>query len=298
MNTMAKNPATKTDVVVQEELSKELDLPDFLQGYKGPIGTEDIQDEDVTIPRLKIGQSMSGEVKDGDIKEGSLYINVTGQAIWNPNDPPLEALIVAQSKEYILWRDLKDGGGLFARARPVKEGNFTRYKWDKPNQKFENKVGGKISVIWQTATYVDEDGLGEWGTEIPGNKDSRPAATETHNYLLMLPQHDNIVVAVSLAVSATKVAKNLNAALKLGNPQIPVPLRKWHIATINETSDNNEYKNWQFKPAGHLGRADADIAKLAMSLFNNYKKADYVVDQSDAKASGDKELSTDDEIPF
>lgn len=283
------------EVAVREEEGA-VSLPDFLADYKGPIGTETIQDEDVTIPRLKIGQSMSDEVKDGSVKEGALYINVTGQAVWSPGDPPLEALIVAQSKEYLLWRDQKDnGGGLMARARAVREDGVTRYKWDKPNQKFENRVGGKVSVVWETKTYVDENDIGDWGSEIPGDSESGKAATEHHNYLLMLPQHGNIVVAVSLSKSANKVAKNLNAALKMGDNRVPVPLRLWHVTSVDETSDENKYKNWQLKQAGYLGKNRTDLAKLAMELFKTYQTNDYVVDQSGA---GDEPKKDKDQIPF
>ena len=116
-------------------------VPAFLRDYTGPMGTENIDSGDVTIPRLKIGQAISPEVKEGGLKEGSLFINVTGQAVWKPGDEPLIAHIVATSKEYILWRPRKDGGGILARARPVPvKGGGRRYRWDKPNQKFDVKV--------------------------------------------------------------------------------------------------------------------------------------------------------------
>src|SRR5262245_34260388 len=104
-----------------------------MQDYKGPIGTEGIDNEDVTMPRLKIGQAINDEVKNGSVKEGAIYINVTGEVVWKPGDEPLPIIIVAQSKEFILWKPRKDGGGILARARPVQVQDGTkRYQWDKP----------------------------------------------------------------------------------------------------------------------------------------------------------------------
>lgn len=275
-------------------------LPSFLAGYKGPIGTEGIDNDDVTIPRLKVAQAISDEVKEGLVKEGSLFLNVTGQALWNPGDAPLLGLIVAQSKEYILWRPRDDeGGGMLARAKPVRDAKSgrTRYAWDKPDQTFEVKVGGKIKVRWTTNQFIDEDGLGEWGSEIPDDKDSGTAATAHHNYLVLLPRAGNVVAAISLSRSGVKVAKNLNAAIKMGDSKYPLPCRKFTFVTVDDVGANGDkYKNWQFKPAGYLGEADAELAKMAMTYFAGFASGNYAVDRSDEVEKGG--ASDNDEVPF
>jgi hypothetical protein len=194
------------------------------------------------------------------------------------------ALIIAQSKEYVLWRDQNDnGGGVLARAKPERTANGVRYRWDKANTRFENKVGGKVKVVWETKTFVDENDIAAWGSEIPGDADSGPAATAHHNYLLMLPDHDNIIAAMSLTKSAVKVARNLNTVLKMGNRRIPVFARKMRLSSVDETGGEFQYKNWQIKPDGILSDKDPQelaIAKVAAGYFEEYFAGNYIVEQS------------------
>lgn len=255
-------------------------LPSYLSDYNGPKGTEGIQSEDISVPRLKIGQSMTPQVKEGVVADGDLFINVTGRKVWSPGDPPLPAIIIAQSKEIILWRDqLDSGGGVLARAKPERqEDGSVRYRWDKPNQKFENKIGGKSKVVWETKTYVDENGLNTWGSEIPGDKDSGIAATDHHNYLVILPTVDHVLVALSLSRTGVKIAKNLNAALKMGSA--PMWSRVWHLSTVDETSDDFKYKNLKIDPAGYIPEDDEDLRAVSEALFKEYNRQHFLVDQN------------------
>lgn len=278
-------------------------LPDYLQGYDGPTGDENIDQADITIPRLKIGQAISDEVKNGALKEGALFLNVIGDAIWNPGDAPLPVLIVAQSKEYILWNPREDGGGILARAKPVVEKGIKRYKWDNPNEEFVVKVGGKIRAVWATKQYIDEDELNKWGSEIPGDKESGIAATAHHNYLVMLPTHMNIVAAISMSRTAVKVANALNAAIKMGDRRYPLPVRRFNIVTVDDVNDNGDtFKNWSFKPNGYLGREDSVTAAAALAYFKQFAEGGYVVEQepvSTAAAAGAKNSDMGgDDIPF
>jgi hypothetical protein len=284
------SPKAASAPVVQ---SKE-DLPDFMREYTGPLGTEGIETEDLTIPRLKIAQSISDVVKDGTLEEGAIFLNVTSEPLWAPGDPPLPLIIVSQSKEYILWKDLMDdGGGILARAHKVRTQDGVRYKWDKPNQKFENRIGGKSKVVWETKTFVDENGIGDWGSEIPGDKDSGIAATSHHNYLVMLPNSDGALAAVSMSKSGVKVAKALNTALK--SKRVPIFGRLWHVITDDETSNDRTYKNWKFRPAGFV--KDKAVFQSARELFEEYRDKDFVVDQT-GPAPEDGATSSSTKAPF
>lgn len=273
MATKAKaKPAAKSTAVAKVEKG----LPAFLNNYKGPTGTEGIESEDITIPRIKIGQSMSEEVKAGDIAEGALFLNVTGQVLAEPGDK-LPFVLLARSKEYILWNPREDGGGILARAKPVQTKDGTRYAWDKPNQTFEVKVGGKVKVKWKTGKFIDEDGLGDWGSEIPGDKESGIAATAHHNFVVALPTLGGLVAALSLSRSGTKKAKDFNAVLKLGG-RVPVFARKFTMTTVDEKNDKGAFKNFSIKPDGFVDEKDfAGYQQMAEGFSN----MNYSVDHSD-----------------
>jgi hypothetical protein len=254
-----------------------IDVPDYLKGYTGRTGTEGIDSSDVTIPRVKLGQSMSEEVKDGSVKEGALFGNVTKQLFAEPG-VTLPFVTLWRGKEYILWRPRKDnGGGILARAKLVLDNGVKRYKWDKPNTEFEVKVEGKTKVVWKTKNFIDEDGLDQWGSEIPGQDDSGIAATAHHNYIVVLPTFDEMVTALSLSKSSAKKAKDFNALLKLGG-NIPMWARQFTVKSIDDQKDSDKFKNYAFANDGFV---PADAFKRYERMAEGFAGKDISVDHSD-----------------
>jgi hypothetical protein len=228
-------------------------VPAYLKGYTGPMGTEGIENDDISIPMIKIGQGTSLEVKSGEVAEGDFFLNITGEVLGNA-ESPMRAVIIASTKEYILWRDRKyEGGGIMARAKKGKVDGKTVYLWDKPNQTFVNKVDGKHKVEWTTGEYlVADEGLDAWGSEIPGNEDSGKAATAHHNFLVILPDHGNMVAALSLSRSQVRKAEDLNGILTMkGSAGLPLFVNLFEFTTIDVTNkEGQQYKNYKFRPAG------------------------------------------------
>jgi hypothetical protein len=274
----SKKPGTAVAVKSSNAavVKAEAGLPDYLKGYQGPTGTEDIEANDLVIPRIKVAQGTSDEVKDGTLKEGTLFLNLTKAVLAEPGKPLL-FVPLWRGKEYILWRPRKDnGGGILARARKVVVDGQTRYQWDKPNTTFDVKVDGKIAAKWSTKKFIDEDGLDQWGSEIPGNADSGIAATAHHNYVVVLPELDGMVAALSLSRSQAKKAKNFNSLLKLGSA--PLWARLFNAVTVDEQNDQGKFKNVDIAANGFVSAEDfsryADMAK-------GFAGKTIVVDQSD-----------------
>lgn len=252
-------------------------LPSYMQGYQGPTGAEDIDADDITIPRVKIGQGLSPEVVDGRVNIGDLYLNVTGQRLAEAGTD-LRIVIIARTKEFILWQDrLFDGGGILARAKRVQTDDGIRYIWDKPNQTFTNKIKGILPVTWNTLKYVDENKMDKFGSADVSNPDSHPAATAHHNYVVVLPDFGNMVAAMSLSNSQVKKAKDLNFMLNSG--EAPIYVREFLVRTIEETSkDGNDYRNLRFVPNEFVSE---DLAKRTKALFEQFASLSYTIDQSD-----------------
>lgn len=250
-------------------------LPAFLQGIKREDRTN-LDTRDLTIPRIKIAQDQNPEVKSGDVPKGALFLNVTGEVL-AAFGTPLKVVPIIVAKEYMLWRDANDaGGGLLARARPVNEEGRIRYKWDKPNSKFQTKVKGVVPVEWATKEYVDEDGLDQWGTSIPNDADSPPAASVHYNYLVLLPELGNMIAAFSLSKSQVKRARDLNAILEMSN--LPVYARIIRVSVEPEKNSNQqEFFNVRFKPAGVV--QDEALFNFAKSQHEAFARDGFVVDQ-------------------
>jgi hypothetical protein len=264
----------------KEVANVEAGLPAYLKDYAGPTGTDTIENEDVTIPRIKLAQSMTPEVQQGTVPLGALFLNVTGEVLAEPGKP-LRIVPIVQGKEFILWKDRQfDGGGIFARAKKVydeSEGR-ARYAWDKPGQTFENKIKGIQKVTWNTLRYVDENQMDKFGSANVDDPDSHPAATAHHNYVVVLPDHDNLVAALSLSNSGVKKAKDFNAMLKMGNA--PIFSRVFECVTVDETNAaGDDFKNYSFKPGGFV--EDANVFEYTKSLHEGFAERGFTVDQSD-----------------
>lgn len=269
---------------------KELAVPSFLQSYQGDNGVDGIDSEDVAIPRLKLAQALTPDVQEGTLKAGDLFLNVTGEVLAS-EDNPLRIIPVAVGKEYILWNPER-GEGILARAKRVFHGGRARYQWDNQDQIFDVKFRKGPAVRWETKRFVEDNGLHRFGSSIPGDPSSGPAATAHHNFVCVLPDHDNMVVALSLSRSQEKKAKDLNTMLKMS--KMPIYGRVFTVATTRErNASGDEYFNYQFKPAGFVQDEQAFLAYK--EIFESFNLKGFNVDQDGAAPSTETEP---DEIPF
>ena len=274
--------AKKTELAAVEDL-----VPEWMKDDLGTTGAEGIEVSDITVPRIKLGQAMSAEVKAGTVEEGDLFLNVTGEVLAAAGEH-LRFTPIAASKEFMLWRDRKDnGGGIMARAkRGLLDNGDVAYFWDKPNQDFPNKIKGLKDVIWHTTEYlVSDSGLDAWGSEIPGDKDSGKAATAHHNYVVSLPDFDDMIVAFSLSKTQAKRARDLNALIRLS--KTPMFGRVFSASTDTETKGADSWANIKFKPAGYLeNQANYPLFK---EMNKGYAAEGFTVDQSDEKAPSEED---------
>lgn len=253
----------KNNLAVVENRAMSI-IPDYLKEYQGPTGHEDVDSKDMTIPRLKLAQAMSPEVKDKLVADGDLFHSVSKRLIAKQSETVVFIPIVAH-KEYLLWRDRKDGGGIMARARPVRLPNrkSLAYQWDKPNTAFEHKLGGNLKVTWKTGNYVHEDGLGERGSAIPGDPDSGPAATAHHNFIVCLPEFNNEILAMTFSRTSEKAAKQLNYFFKQFE-HLPIFWQKYSLRSVlQQNASGDKFFNYDINTLG---------APVPEELFNNMMK--------------------------
>lgn len=262
-----------------KELAKQDNaLPAYLQEYAGAIGTEGISNDDVSIPRIKLAQALTPEVQDGAVSAGDLFLNVTGEVLATAGKP-LRFIPVATGKEYILWSPER-GEGILARAKRVRHGASVRYEWDKQNEEFSVKFKNGPKVTWKTERFVEDNNMHKFGSA--AGPDSGPAATAHHNIIAVLPDHGDMVVALSLSRSQEKRAKDLNAMLKMSS--IPIFARVFEVKSVDERSGSgDEYKNYKFSPAGFV--EDQGKFEMFKSIYEGFSDGGFSVDQSDGDNS-------------
>ncbi len=263
--------------------------PSYLDNYRDEQRL-DISKDDILMPRLKLAQAMSDEVKDKKCEEGDFLHNITGQVLCKAGKS-IRVIVIAYSKEFILWYDRKGpSDGIAARARKVITPEGARYAWNVPGAVIEDKIGGVAPVKYTLGKYIEDDGLGEWGSQIPDDENSPPAATAHSNYIICLPDLGNQLIAISLSRSADSVARQFNTLLKMGD--VPEFARIYNMSSFEDQHGDNRFANWQFSADWEPVPTEEEflvLRELAKSLADKTVTVDFTDgDTESATTGGDK----------
>lgn len=101
----------KKDLAVKE------DKAELTTQTQMPMGFEDEDSDDMIIPRIKMCQTLSPEVRDKEAEEGDIINSLTKEKLNGKVFIP-----VFKFNNNILWRDRSDGGGIICIAREGKIG--------------------------------------------------------------------------------------------------------------------------------------------------------------------------------
>ncbi len=249
--------------------------PDFMKGHEGR-GSENIGAKDVEVPRITLLQSLSPEVTDGDQKPGEFYHSIAEITLGKE----LKIIPVFVSKRYLLWKPRHEGGGILARADDG-------VHWSPPDAEFTVKPikGSQDVAIWKTAPTVKESGLAEWGSSLPKDPDSQPAATEMYVYVCVLPDHPELSpCVVTLQRGALIQARKFNGKIKAREKTIPAYGQVYSMSTNMDDTGAGEYHNYRFKMDGFV--QDEDTFKHCATLYEMFK-------EMGVKVQGEEELQSD-----
>lgn len=84
---------------------------------EAPMGFEDEESGDMIIPRVKVCQTLSPEVRERTAEEGDIINSLTGEKLNGKVFIP-----VFKFNNHILWRERSEGGGIICIARDGKHG--------------------------------------------------------------------------------------------------------------------------------------------------------------------------------
>lgn len=221
-------------------------VPDYLR-ERGLVGSglEGLDSNDLIIPRIKLLQGLSPELETfEEAKVGQFWLNVMDIAI----GPTFDFTPILNRKRYMLMPPLVEGQkGVFARADDGKT-------WRPPSGEWSVKIKGvRTPVTWKiTDPDVRKSGLAEFGTENPDDPDSHPAATLFYDFLVLV--HDvpaiRTPVLMSMARSSAKKGKDLQGKIAFGGAHMNA--RRFRASSIDDSSGDNKFKNWQFAANGFV----------------------------------------------
>lgn len=221
-------------------------LPAYLQGQVVGRGEDNFDASDVVLPRIKLLQGTSAEIQTFDAaKIGDFWHSGMDMSLGTS----FRFAIADRRKKYLLMAPIQDGQGILARADDAKT-------WDRTG-KWNVKIKGvKDPVTWEIADKdLQASGLASWGTMIPSDEDSPPAATLFYDYLIFTPDFPELGPSImSLARSSIRKAKKgLNDKISLqGNNGKPMQSLMFQASSVDDSADGQDYKNWQFQSAGFV----------------------------------------------
>lgn len=230
-------------------------LPAYLQG-SNVVNHDNFDSSDVVIPRIKLLQGISPEVEQfNDAKSGNYWHTGLDMSL----GAEMRFIVADRRKKYLLQAPIQDGQGILARSDDAK-------RWDKAGSWQVKIKGQKNPVTWEVSDLdVEKSGLTGWGTSIPGDEDSPPAATLFYDYLVFLPDHLDLGPAViSLARSQIKKAKKgLNDKIKMhATNGRPMQALIFQAGVVEESSDGQSFKNWSFRSGGFV--QDESLFKMLL----------------------------------
>jgi hypothetical protein len=237
-------------------------LPAHLANYaKAKIGNVDSTDR--VIPRIKLLQAISPELQDfPEAKAGQFWHTIAQENI----GPSFKAVPIMIRKSYVLWAPRNDDRGILARAMDA-------IHWDPPNAEFVVKPKGSASTVtYRTADTVVRSGLDQFGTSIPGDANSPPAASLTYNMLWYLPDFPEL--SPSVIINTRSSVKPMQQLLsRIDSKPIAHYLQVYDVTSIQQKGAEGPYFNFAYTGAGFV---DESRASITSELFANFSQGGWV----------------------
>jgi hypothetical protein len=232
-------------------------LPAHLAQYaKAKIGNVDSTDR--IIPRVKLIQAISPELMDfPEAKAGQFWHTIAQQNL----GPTLKAIPIIIRKSYIMWAPRGDDRGILARA-------MDGIHWDPPDAEFTVKPKGSAqSITYRTKKTVAESGLDQFGTSIPGDSNSPPAASLTYNmmwYLIDFPE-----LSPSIIINTRSSVKPMQQLLsRIDSKPVAHYAQMYDIGSVQQKGAEGPYFNFTYTGAGFANEADAAICSAMFEQFS------------------------------
>jgi len=237
-------------------------LPAHLAQYeKAKIGNIDSSDR--IIPRIKLIQAISPELQDfPEAKAGQFWHTIGQQNL----GPTIRAVPIIIRKSYVLWAPRNDDRGILARA-------MDGIHWDIPNAEFTVKPkGSPNNVTYRTKNTVAESGLDQFGTSIPGDNNSPPAASLTYNMMWYLPDFPEL--SPSIIINTRSSVKPMQQLLsRIDSKPVAHYLQAYVIGSVQQKGAEGPYFNFTYTGSGFV---DEKTAEVCYEMYDQFGRIGWV----------------------
>ena len=249
---------------------------------------------DYIIPRIKLLQGLSPEVKDFGAKAGTYWHSGANKTVGDS----FNFIVCHILKRVMVWDARGINSNLVAYSADGKH-------WTSGgNSKFGFRVKGfKEPIMMTTSHDVQSSGLLNFGTSNPHDPKSAPVATQVYEYLIYTPEFPELSPCLmGMYRTATQAAKKLNTQLLMLNQQRrPHQSVMIECKAIIESNDEGEWYVPTFRVAGYVSKETFDNAKLITDKYTEVAtsvKPDIATEASGNASATVTSKYKDEEIPF
>lgn len=227
--------ASETAIVKTDE--GECQLPAWMLGEEfAGAGQEDI-DERIT-PILHLVQPQSPEIRNGDAEMGDMFVRGVGHNLGKK----VNVVLLMTHKEWVLWNDRKDGGGIIYR-------------------------GSKSDMEKKYPGYTEWDGTGK--DAVP------PKANETRNFFMIeydkkkdvLDPREIGPVICSMSKTNSKTGSDMLKAIKMAGGakyqgKLPIFAMVFELSTEEKEDGENWWAEYKYRSLGVIQSKETMTALL------------------------------------
>lgn len=253
--------------------------PSFMKGSTANTGNLD--SSDLILPRLKLLQKISPEIEEfkGAAIDGQFWHTVAEESLVGP----LRAVPIFVRKSVILWAPRGDDRRILARSNDT-------VHWDQGgNEKFEVKPKNAPKITYDTKGSVAESGLLEFGSSVPGDPNSAPAASLTYNWLWYLIDYPDLSPVVVINTrSSVRQSKALWGKIDLRRDTAPMYGMVFDLDAKMDGTADEPYYNYSYRANGYVETEELFLSLKAMNEkfgATNWRAADEEDDGSDPATS-------------
>lgn len=263
-------------------------LPAFLQGRDKQAKIGNVDQTDLIIPRVKLMQKISPELDQFEAaKAGRFWHTVMSVDM----GPELSFVPIVVRKTFVLWAPRTDDRGILARASDG-------LHWDIPDLTFTVKPKkSPHDVTYKLGKTVHDriDGnpaLSEFGSSVPGDGNSQPAAALTYEILAYFPDFPELSPAIILNTrSQVKPARDLLTKIE-GRP-VDHYYGKILAGVVQQKGAEGDFYNFRYQLDGYV---DEGTAQITEGLFKKFETLAYRAsdesEEGDANSAGGGQHST------
>jgi hypothetical protein len=254
-------------------------------------GNENVTVEDLVIPRIEIAQGLSPCVDPEDpayiegCVVGTLFNSLTRE-LYGKSTIIVPVIFM---KQYLLWRDRKEGGGFRGAHNTLIEAQEAKKELDKPEEWEAQETAQHFVFVLKGASFIVQrlvDGEMKDLTPARLKEIGKDGWSRKEGEFVIVRCEGVEQAMLSMSRTKLKVSRNWNSLIQMSKRARWA--QAWEIGSVSETNNDGEkYQNFKVRAVGFT---DPNLAKMCEQLYGDIHSGavNVQMDTSDLDTGGEQ----------